>query len=171
MADTPVYMIANFQIEDGDRYREYEKGFFPILKEHGGSFVTYDDNTETFEGPSPLCTSRCVGCIGAPKRRPWVSKASEWVSMLLMAAQPRETCCSALLCRSPRLRFAARASAEDKRDKRPQKGCGVPHLSSPLPLHRAFFVGGAVTGLDFLSTPGSGPGGGNHGASHPQKGA
>jgi uncharacterized protein (DUF1330 family) len=53
MADTPVYMIANFQIEDGDRYREYEKGFFPILKEHGGSFVTYDDNTETFEGPSP----------------------------------------------------------------------------------------------------------------------
>lgn len=53
MADAPVYMIANFQIEDADRYREYENGFFPILKEHGGSFVTYDDNTETFEGPSP----------------------------------------------------------------------------------------------------------------------
>ena len=50
MADVPVYVIANFQVEDADRYRQYEKGFFPILKKHGGDFFTFDDNTVTFEG-------------------------------------------------------------------------------------------------------------------------
>jgi uncharacterized protein (DUF1330 family) len=41
MSDVPVYMIANLQInEDPSEYREYEKGFFPILKKHGGSFMT-----------------------------------------------------------------------------------------------------------------------------------
>ncbi|MFK7894943.1 MAG: DUF1330 domain-containing protein [Myxococcota bacterium] len=50
MADAPAYMIANFVIHDADEYRKYEKGFFPILKKHGGSFHTYDDNSETLEG-------------------------------------------------------------------------------------------------------------------------
>jgi len=53
MAEAPVYIIANLRIEDADRYRQYEKGFFPILKEHQGQFITYDDNTETLEGESP----------------------------------------------------------------------------------------------------------------------
>ena len=38
-------MVANFEIEDAETYRVYEKGFFPILKRHGGKFVTYDDAT------------------------------------------------------------------------------------------------------------------------------
>lgn len=53
MADVPAFVVANFQVEDAARYREYEKGFFPILKKHGGEFFTYDDNTETFEGEMP----------------------------------------------------------------------------------------------------------------------
>lgn len=53
MSDTPVHVIANFQVHDKDKYREYEKGFFPILKRHNGTFYTYDDNTVTFEGVSP----------------------------------------------------------------------------------------------------------------------
>lgn len=53
MSDAPVYMIANFTVHDPDTYRKYEKGFFPILKRHGGSFFTYDDDTHTFEGDSP----------------------------------------------------------------------------------------------------------------------
>lgn len=53
MTDAPAYIIANFQINDADVYRQYEKGFFPILKSHGGEFFTYDDNTVTFEGASP----------------------------------------------------------------------------------------------------------------------
>ena len=44
MSDVKVYMIANLQIHDADNYRNYEKGFFPILKKHGGEFITYDDN-------------------------------------------------------------------------------------------------------------------------------
>jgi uncharacterized protein (DUF1330 family) len=53
MSDVPVYIIANLVVEDADRYRQYEKGFFPILKRHGGEFFTYDDKTITFEGDSP----------------------------------------------------------------------------------------------------------------------
>ena len=53
MSDLPVYMVANLVIEDASRYREYEKGFFPILKKHGGSFVTYDDDPITLEGANP----------------------------------------------------------------------------------------------------------------------
>ena len=53
MSDLPVYMLANLVVEDPDRYRQYEKGFFPILQRHGGSFVTFDDASVTFEGSAP----------------------------------------------------------------------------------------------------------------------
>lgn len=52
--DHPVFMIANFTVHDAETYRKYEKGFFPILKRHGGIFHTFDDNTHTFEGAEPL---------------------------------------------------------------------------------------------------------------------
>ncbi len=53
MSDTPVYMIVNLIVTDADTYRNYEKGFFGFLKKHGGQFITYDDNAETFEGNVP----------------------------------------------------------------------------------------------------------------------
>ena len=53
MPDLPVHVIANLVVEDAERYRKYEEGFFPILKRHGGQFITYDDKTETFEGEAP----------------------------------------------------------------------------------------------------------------------
>ena len=36
MTDVPGYMIVNLQVTDVDTYRNYEKGFFPKLKEFGG---------------------------------------------------------------------------------------------------------------------------------------
>lgn len=51
MSDAPAFMVANFTIQDADTYRKYEKGFFPILKKHGGEFFTFDDSSETLEGP------------------------------------------------------------------------------------------------------------------------
>ena len=54
MDEVKVYMVANLQIHDAERYREYEKGFFPILKKHGGEFITYDDNIIHFEGDTTL---------------------------------------------------------------------------------------------------------------------
>ena len=54
MDEVKVYMVANLQIHDAERYREYEKGFFPILKRHGGEFIAYDDNIIHFEGDTPL---------------------------------------------------------------------------------------------------------------------
>ena len=53
MSDAPAYVVANFTINDKDEYRKYEKGFFPILKKHGGSFFTFDDNTIHLEGSDP----------------------------------------------------------------------------------------------------------------------
>lgn len=46
----PVHFIAHFTVDDADEYRKYEKGFFPILKAHGGQFITYDDNATVLEG-------------------------------------------------------------------------------------------------------------------------
>ena len=54
MSDIPVYMIVNLTVTDKDEYRKYEKGFFPILKQYGGEFVTYDDNPLTLEGTDPI---------------------------------------------------------------------------------------------------------------------
>lgn len=45
-----VHFIAHFSVTDKDKYRVYEKGFFPILKAHGGRFVTYDDDATLLEG-------------------------------------------------------------------------------------------------------------------------
>ena len=53
MSDIPVYMIVNLTINDAGPYSKYEKGFFGMLKKYGGSFLTYDDSAETFEGVSP----------------------------------------------------------------------------------------------------------------------
>ena len=53
MSDLPVFLIANLVIDDAERYRAYEKGFFPILKKHGGSFETFDDAPVTLEGSQP----------------------------------------------------------------------------------------------------------------------
>jgi uncharacterized protein (DUF1330 family) len=53
MSDTPVYMVANLIIHGKDEYLKYEQGFFPVLKKHGGSFVTYDDHAKHMEGSDP----------------------------------------------------------------------------------------------------------------------
>ena len=53
MSEQPVYVVANFTVQDAAKYREYEKGFFPILKKHGGEFITFDDSSVTFEGFAP----------------------------------------------------------------------------------------------------------------------
>ncbi len=51
MADTsPVHFIAHFTVTDPDGYHQYEKGFFPVLKPFGATFVTYDDNVTVLEG-------------------------------------------------------------------------------------------------------------------------
>jgi uncharacterized protein (DUF1330 family) len=53
MTDVPVYMVVNLKITDIEPYREYEKGFFVLLKKYDGSFLTFDDSAETFEGELP----------------------------------------------------------------------------------------------------------------------
>ncbi len=53
MSDAPVFMIANLVTHDNEEYLKYEKGFFPLLKKHGGSFLTFDDNIKHMEGSEP----------------------------------------------------------------------------------------------------------------------
>ena len=54
MDNIKVYLIANLKIQDKDVYHKYEKGFFPLLKKHGGEFITYDDSINHLEGNNPL---------------------------------------------------------------------------------------------------------------------
>lgn len=53
MSKGAVHVIGNITVNDAGRYQEYEKGFFPILKRHGGELLTYDDHSLTFEGDAP----------------------------------------------------------------------------------------------------------------------
>ena len=46
MNDLEIIAIANLEVTDADEYRKYEKGFFPILKKHHGSFITFDDSPQ-----------------------------------------------------------------------------------------------------------------------------
>lgn len=53
MPDVPVYMVVNLHITDPATYRQYEKGFFSLLKKHGGEFLSFDDAAVTLEGVTP----------------------------------------------------------------------------------------------------------------------
>lgn len=53
MSAVTVYAIVNLHITDAATYRQYEKGFFRLLKKYGGEFITYDDAAVTLEGTSP----------------------------------------------------------------------------------------------------------------------
>jgi uncharacterized protein (DUF1330 family) len=46
----PVHFIAHITVNDVDGYRQYEKGFFPILKPYGARFITFDDQVTVLEG-------------------------------------------------------------------------------------------------------------------------
>ena len=60
MNDVKVYMIVNLKINNPDEYRIYEKGFFPFLKKHNGSFITFDDSPECLEGEQPKQFDRVI---------------------------------------------------------------------------------------------------------------
>lgn len=53
MSDVPVYAVVNLHVTDALVYRQYEKGFFPMLKKYGGEFITFDDAAFTLEGVAP----------------------------------------------------------------------------------------------------------------------
>ena len=87
MEEVKVYMIANLQIHDADKYREYEKGFFPLLKKHSGEFITYDDNITHVEGENPM-EGRVI-LFSFPSEQ----HAIDWYSdcLLYTSPSPRDT--------------------------------------------------------------------------------
>lgn len=72
MSEIPVYAVVNLHVTDATAYREYEKGFFRLLKKHGGEFITYDDASFTFEGSSPRTGRMIIFTF------PSEAKAREW---------------------------------------------------------------------------------------------
>jgi len=60
MNELEIIAVANLEVTDADEYRKYEKGFFPILKKHGGEFLTFDDSFRHLEGPEPLAGGRVI---------------------------------------------------------------------------------------------------------------
>ena len=67
-----VYMVVNLEIKDPDSYRDYEKGFFPMLKKHSGRFVTFDDSVEHLERHTPIKGRIIIFAF------PSEDKAKEW---------------------------------------------------------------------------------------------
>lgn len=53
MQDVSGYAVVNLHATDATVHHQYEKGFFPMLKKHGGEFVTFDDAAFTLEGAAP----------------------------------------------------------------------------------------------------------------------
>jgi hypothetical protein len=43
MSNVPAGMLANIVLTESAEYRDYEKGFPPLLKRDGDEFVTNDD--------------------------------------------------------------------------------------------------------------------------------
>ena len=60
MSDVTVYMVVNLKINDAETYRIYEKGFFPILKKHNGSFITFDETPVCLDGEQPAQFDRVI---------------------------------------------------------------------------------------------------------------
>lgn len=50
MENETVYIVANIEISDRDRYREYEEGFTPILLRHDGQIIAVDEKSTSLEG-------------------------------------------------------------------------------------------------------------------------
>ena len=77
MTNVPVYMVVNLKINDPDQYRIYEKGFFPFLKKHNGSFITFDDSPECLEGKKPMQFDRVIIFSFASEKDASFSDANE----------------------------------------------------------------------------------------------
>ena len=60
MTTVPVYLIVNLKIINADKYKVYEKGFFPFLKKHNGTFITFDDSPQCLEGNIPNQFDRVI---------------------------------------------------------------------------------------------------------------
>jgi uncharacterized protein (DUF1330 family) len=74
MNDVPVYMVVNLAVTDASEYRQYEKGFFPILKRFGGNFLTFDDSPVALEGLAPRSGRMIIFSFPSEKA------ANEWGS-------------------------------------------------------------------------------------------
>ena len=48
-----AYFIAQYVVNDGDLYREYQGGAGPTVAAHGGEVVAFDVAAETIEGSAP----------------------------------------------------------------------------------------------------------------------
>jgi uncharacterized protein (DUF1330 family) len=55
MFDVPMCAVVHLHVTEPAVYRQYDKGFVPLLKKCGGEFVTYDDAQFTPEGEGPRC--------------------------------------------------------------------------------------------------------------------
>ena len=76
MSEQKAYIIAKLVINEKDAYRNYEKGFFPLLKKYGGEFVTYDNESEHFEGTSPIDGRLIIFTFPSPEAaRDWYKDA------------------------------------------------------------------------------------------------
>ena len=67
----PVYLIANIQIDDRERYAQYEAGFMAIFERYPGKILAVDEEGITVEGEWPATRTVLLEFPDQTSARAW----------------------------------------------------------------------------------------------------
>ena len=66
-----VYMMARIQIDDRDRYGQYEAGFMEIFEKYDGQLLAVDEAPEVMEGTWDVTRTVLIGFPSTEAARAW----------------------------------------------------------------------------------------------------
>lgn len=66
-----VYLIAQLEIHDRDRYAEYSNGFMEIFSRYKGKLLSVDESPELLEGEWPFTRTVLIEFPSAEEARSW----------------------------------------------------------------------------------------------------
>jgi uncharacterized protein (DUF1330 family) len=70
-----AYFIAQYKVNDGALYGEYQKGAGPTIAAHGGELVSFDIAAETIEGEPPGPQTVIVKFETAEQAKGWYNSS------------------------------------------------------------------------------------------------
>ena len=66
-----VYMVARIQIDDRERYGQYEAGFMEIFERYDGQLLAVDEAPEVMEGNWDVTRTVLIGFPSAEAAKAW----------------------------------------------------------------------------------------------------
>ena len=88
-----VYVIAQIEIEDRERYGVYEAGFLEIFQRHEGRLLAVDENQQAIEGECPWTRTVLLEFPSEEAMRAWYDSCEyqELVEHRWRASKPQIT--------------------------------------------------------------------------------